>query len=270
MNELLDLELDEVSLVDSPANKSATVALFKRDTTMEEEIAEITTDLVGTEKSVCIEIEIKSPEEDMVDEMIDAQEEAMAAPAADTQVTPPSLISMQGVEADMLMSELDQLKATNAALMDQINQLTKADVEKADEMIDFGGEMVAKSAIPAPVLKKLEEVNKAYEAESLRKRANEVLPNFKGTADQRGKLLKSVGDDSEILEMLRAADALFASAFAEIGKTDAENDLKTADVKLDEMVKARQVEKGEDFYKSYAAVIKTAEGKSLLLQTYKK
>jgi hypothetical protein len=58
--------------------------------------------------------------------------------------------------------------------------------------------------------------------------------------------------------------------FQEVGKTDAENDLKTPADKLNDMVKMRQEEKKEDFYKAYAAVIKTAEGKSLLLETYKK
>ena len=35
-NMLLDLELDELSLVDRPANKSATICLVKRDTQMED------------------------------------------------------------------------------------------------------------------------------------------------------------------------------------------------------------------------------------------
>ena len=34
---LLELTLEEVSLVDSPANKAATVALFKRDNNMDED-----------------------------------------------------------------------------------------------------------------------------------------------------------------------------------------------------------------------------------------
>lgn len=256
MNELLDLELDEVSLVDSPANKSATVALFKRDSTMRKKKTEDMQDIsTEVEKGVCIEIEIKSPEEEMAEMKMEAEQEAADA-------------------APVGKSDTD-LEGQIAFLTSEVERLTKAlevkeEVEKADEMIDFGGEMVAKSAIPAPVLKKLEEVQKAQEAADLRKRAEEVLPNFKGTADQRGKLLKSIGEDADLLALLRAADAVFATMTTEVGKTDADGDFQNPADKLDALVKARQEEKKEDFYKAYAAVIKTAEGKDLLLQTYKK
>jgi len=260
MNELLDLELDEVSLVDSPANKSATVALFKRDSTMRkkktEEVqnTEVSTDV---EKGVCIEIEIKSPEE----EMAEMQMEASVEKTEDSENID------KNAEPDM--------ESQIAFLTSEVERLTKAleakeEVEKADELIDFGGEMVAKSSIPMPVLKKLEEVQKAQEAAELRKRAEEVLPNFKGTSDQRGKLLKSIGDDAELLALLKSADAAFAGLFQEVGKTDAESDFQEPQDKLNALVKARQEEKKEDFYKAYAAVTKTAEGKALLLQTYKK
>lgn len=249
MNELLDLELDEVSLVDSPANKSATVALFKRDSTMRKKKTEET--MEDIDKSVSIEIEIKSPEEEMAEMNMENQQETEAP-----------------VEKSELEIELDVLKA-------EVERLTKAleakeEVEKADEMIDFGGEMVAKSMIPAPVLKKLEEVQKAQEAADLRKRAEEVLPNFKGTADQRGKLLKAIGDDADLMGLLKSADAVFAGLYQEVGKTDADGDFQEPQDKLNALVKARQEEKKEDFYKAYAAVTKTAEGKALLLQTYKK
>jgi hypothetical protein len=166
----------------------------------------------------------------------------------------------------MLLEEIETLKG-------KVEELEAQSIEKAkpaEETIEVGGEMVAKSAIPAPVLKQLEELQQAREGEELRKRAEKVLPNFKGTADERGKLLKSVGEDEVLLAILRAADAAFAGIFQEVGKTDAENDLKTPADKLNDMVKMRQEEKKEDFYKAYAAVIKTAEGKSLLLETYKK
>lgn len=256
MNELLDLELDEVSLVDSPANKSATVALFKRDSTMRKKKTEDMQDIsTEVEKGVCIEIEIKSPEEEMAEMKMEAEQEAAGAAPVGKSDT--------------------YLEGQIAFLTSEVERLTKAlevkeEVEKADEMIDFGGEMVAKSTIPAPVLKKLEEVQKAQEAADLRKRAEEVLPNFKGTADQRGKLLKSIGEDADLLALLRAADAVFATMTTEVGKTDADGDFQNPADKLDALVKARQEEKKEDFYKAYAAVIKTAEGKDLLLQTYKK
>ena len=244
MNELLDLQLDEVSLVDSPANKSATVALFKRDTTMTDETKKEELEKAKSHKPAT---EVETPEEDATDTM--TEEEEAKKPLAK---------SAREVE---LEAEVERLtKALEA----------KEEVTKADELIDFSGEMVAKSAIPAPVLKKLEEVQKAQEVAELHKRAEADLPNFKGTVEQRGKLLKSIGGDADLLALLRAADAAFAGLYQEVGKTDVDAGLLTADQKLDQLVKSHQEEKKVDFYKAYAAVIKTAEGKDLLLQTYKK
>jgi len=250
MNELLDLQLDEVSLVDSPANKSATVALFKRDDTMTDETKQ---EELEKAKSHDPATEVETPEEDATDTMTEAEE---AKPKKKKPV------AKSGREIE-LEAEVERL--TKA-----LEEKAQEEVTKADEMIDFGGEMIAKSAIPAPVLKKLEEVQKAQEAQDLRKRAEEELPNFAGTADQRGKLLKSIGNDADLLSLLKSADAAFAGLFKEVGKTDADTGLLSADQKLDALVKNRQEEKKEDFYKAYAAVIKTAEGKDLLLQTYKK
>ncbi|CAB4240579.1 hypothetical protein UFOVP3_50 [uncultured Caudovirales phage] len=250
MNELLDLQLDEVSLVDSPANKSATVALFKRDMNMAKAKKE------DVEKGVCIEIEIKTPEEEMAEMQMEAQQDQAEDVAA--------------VGKSEELTEVETLKAEVERLSKALEEAVQEEVAKAEEMIDFAGEMVAKSAIPEPVLKKLEEVQKAQEAQDLRKRAEEELPNFAGTADQRGKLLKSIGNDADLMSLLKSADAAFAGLFQEVGKTDVDAGLLSADQKLDELVKNRQADKKEDFYKAYAAVIKTAEGKDLLLQTYKK
>ena len=251
MNELLDLQLDEVSLVDSPANKSATVALFKRDMNMAKAKKED-----DVEKGVCVTIEVKSPEEEMAEMQMEAQQDQSEDVAA--------------VGKSEELTEVETLKAEVERLSKALEEAVQEEVAKAEEMIDFAGEMVAKSAIPEPVLKKLEEVQKAQEAQDLRKRAEEELPNFAGTADQRGKLLKSIGNDADLMSLLKSADAAFAGLFQEVGKTDVDAGLLSADQKLDALVKGRQAEKKEDFYKAYAAVIKTAEGKDLLLQTYKK
>lgn len=236
MNLLLDLELDEVSLVDSPANQSATVALYKRDTTMKED------------DKVKEELEIDTSEEDS--DGVDGKETRKS----DSELA--------------LEAEVETLKAQVEELSKALEDAKAETVTKAEEMIEVEGEMIAKSSVPAPILKKLEDLQKAAEAEAIRKRADEILPNFKGTADQRGKLLKAVGNDEEVIEMLRAADALFGELFKEIGKTDSNADMKTPKEKLDAMVKAYQEEKKVDFFKAYAAVTKTAEGKELLLKSY--
>lgn len=288
--ELVNLELEELSLVDMGDDPLAKVALFKRSPegeNMEEE----------TQKGISIEIEIKSPEEEAMEMQVEAQQEAQQPMMKADMCEDCTDTNCKGCEGKDMMeadkagcgdkpmrkswkAEALELEEVNKMLLEEIetykakiNELEAEAIEKAkpkEEMIEVDGEMIAKSAVPAPILKKLEEMQKAVEVEALRKRAEEVLPNFKGTADERGKLLKSIGDDEMLLALLRAADAAFAGVYQEVGSTDAANDLKTPTEKLNDLVKAYQEEKKEkDFHKAYAAVVKTAQGRALVLETYK-
>lgn len=285
--ELVNLELEEVSLVDMGDDPLAKVAIFKRSPEGEDMEDDV-------EKGISIEIEIKSPEEEMMEAQ--QEEQPMDKAAMCENCTDPTCKGCEG-EADMAAMESDKgydekpmrkswkaeaqaFEEVNKMLLEEIetyktkvSEMEAAAITKAapvEEMIEVEGQSIAKSAIPAPILKKLEEMQKSVEAEALRKRAEEVIPNFKGTADERGKLLKSVGEDEGLLALLKAADAAFAGVYQEVGKTDAANDLKTATEKLNDMVKGYQEDKQEkDFHKAYAAVIKTAQGRALVLETYK-
>lgn len=259
--ELVNLELEEVSLVDMGDDPLAKVAIFKRSPKGEDmENEEIKLDETEKQK---VEIEVGE------DDMSEADDEIMDEEGGKKPTRKSWKAEAQAFEEvnKMLLEEIETLKAKVADLETEATEKSKP----KEEMIEVEGEMIAKSAVPAPILKKLEEMQKAAEAEAFRKRADEVLPNFKGTADERGKLLKSVGNDEELLAILKAADAAFAGIYKEVGKTDAENDLKTPTEKLNDMVKAYQEEnKEKDFHKAYAAVIKTAPGRALVLETYKK
>lgn len=267
--ELVNLELEEVSLVDMGDDPLAKVALYKRSPEgehMENEDVEKLDTVDETEKGYKEEDMKSEKMDDMEDDEEDMMEDEMEGKKPTRKSWKAEAIAFEEVNK-MLLEEVETYKA-------KVAELEAVSLEKAKpqgEMIEVEGEMIAKSAIPTPILKKLEEMQKAAEVEALRKRADEVLPNFKGTADERGKLLKSIGTDEALLAILRAADAAFAGIYQEVGKTDAENDLKSPTEKLNDMVKAYQEDKKEkDFYKAYAAVIKTAQGKSLLLETYKK
>jgi hypothetical protein len=225
--ELINLELDELSLVPKGANQMAKAPIFKSHPNGD----------------------------DMTDEVVKELEVALEA--------------LKLEKADLEAKAADA-EAKVEDLTKALADATKEEVEKQEETIEVGGELIAKSLLPAVVLKKLEEVEKAKEAEDLRKRATETIPNFKGTTDQRGKLMKAVGFDAELLEMLMAADALFGETYKEVGKSDAANDYKEPSDILDALVKAHQKTHAVDFYKAYAAVTQTAEGKSLLQQTYSK
>lgn len=271
--ELVNLELEEVSLVDMGDDPLAKVALYKRSPEGEHMDNETNEEIQKVDETNVTDATEKGYKEDMkpadkMDDMEDDEEEEMMEEEGKKPTRKSWKAEAQAFEDvnKMLLEEIETYKAKVAEL--EVAVVAKA--APAEEMLEVEGEMIAKSAIPAPILKKLEEMQKAAEVEALRKRAEEVLPNFKGTADERGKLLKSVGTDEGLLALLKAADAAFAGVYQEVGKTDAQNDLKTAAEKLKDLTKAYQTEKGEkSFEKAYAAIVKTAQGRALVLETYK-
>jgi hypothetical protein len=205
--ELVNLELEEVSLVDMGDDPLAKVALYKRSPEgehMENEEVEKLDTVEETEKGY--KEDMKS---DKMDDMEDEDEEEDMMEEGGKKPTRKSWkAEAQAFEEanKMLLEEIETYKA-------KVTELEAEAIEKAkpkEDVIEVDGEMIAKSAVPTPILKKLEEMQKAVETEALRKRAEEVLPNFKGTADERGKLLKSVGNDEGLLALLLAADAAFA------------------------------------------------------------
>ncbi len=257
---LKNLMLEELSLVDRPANAQAMVSLFKRDDSHEEVMKEQETqETEATEKKA--------------DGCPDCTAEKMCAAH-----------EMKKSDAEVaLEAEVEKLKADNERLRKGLIEegyVIKADVieKKAPvEMMEIEGEMVAKADIPAPVLKALEAAEvakKQHEIEKadieLTKRAGEALPHF--AVDVAKSLLKSFSEEEAIMEALKAADAAFAAAMQEFGKSDVDGEFATAADKLDALVKSHmdtnQMKKS-DYAKAYAAVAKTAEGKTLITKTYK-
>lgn len=257
---LKNLMLEELSLVDRPANAQAMVSLFKRDDSHEEVMKEQETqETDATEK--------------MADGCPDCTAEKMCAAH-----------EMKKSDAEIaLEAEVEKLKAENERLRKGLIEngyVIKADVieKKAPvEMMEIEGEMVAKADIPAPVLKALEAAEvakKQHEIEKadieLTKRAGETLPHF--AVDVAKSLLKSFSEEEAIMEALKAADAAFAAAMQEFGKSDVDGEFATAADKLDALVKSHMDTnhmKKSDYAKAYAAVAKTAEGKTLITKTYK-
>jgi hypothetical protein len=260
---LKQLELEELSLVDRPANAQAMVSLFKRDTSgddMSEETNKMSDDMKAKlkpymDKGMSEEEAMKAYESDMMkkSEEEGAEEEASAEP-----------------------SELDLLKADNERLRKALIEngfVIKAEViEKkapAEEMMEIEGEMVAKSAIPAPVLKALEAAAVEKADIALTKRAEELLPHFELNA---AKALLKFDLDEEVLAILRAADKFFEGTMEEVGKSDVDGEFASAKDNIDALVKAymeeHKLKKGQ-YATAYAAVAKTDEGKALIAKSYK-
>jgi hypothetical protein len=266
-NLLKNLQLEELSLVDRPANAQAMVSLFKRDNS--EEVDKMNDEMEAKVKAYMADKEC-------------GREEAMKALGYD-MAKAEDADSTEDAQIDTLKSDIEALKLENERLRKGLIEegyVIKADVieKKAPvEMIEVGGVSVAKADIPAPVLKALEEAEvakKQHEIEKadieLTKKAGEVLPHF--DVNVAKSLLKSFSDEEAIMEALKAADAAFEAAMQEFGKSDADGEFATASDKLDAMVKAYMADnnmKKSEFAKAYAAVAKTDEGKTLINKSYK-
>ena len=251
-NLLKNLHLEELSLVDRPANAQAMVSLFKRDNS-------------DKETKMNEEQEMEAPVAEVIAEKADEAPEA-------------ELIDIEALKADIARFSAENEKLRKG-LIDAGFIITAEAIEKKAEveMMDIEGEMVVKSDIPAPVLKALEAADVAkreHEIEKadieLTKRAGETLPHF--ATDVAKSLVAKFYEDEAIMEALKAADAAFEAAMQEFGKSDVDGEFATSADKLDALVKSymddNQLKKSE-FAKAYAAVAKTDEGKSLINKSYK-
>jgi len=255
-NILLDLELDELSLVDHPANQAATICLIKRDNTMNLEERKA----YYMDKGMSEDEALKKAKEDM------KKAEEPEVSKSEEEVD----------QDDLFLAEVDALKAEvsrlSKALEDNGFSVTEETVTKAvePEYIEVEGEQVAKADIPAAVLKALEAAEVEKRMVALRKQAEEILPNFDN--EIAASLLAHVAKDDAIVEALKAADAAMGASMSEIGEASVEADMLSSSDKLDALVKSYMDENNlakKDHAIAYAAVAKTDEGKALINKLYK-
>lgn len=267
-NLLKQLELEELSLVDRPANAQAMVSLFKRDTSGDDMSEETNVEKMSDD--------MKAKLKPYMDKGM-SEEEAMKAYNMDMKKSDETEEAEveKAEEAVAEPTELDLLKAENERLRKSLIEngfVIKAEVieKKAEvEMLEVEGEMVVKSDIPAPVLKALEALAVEKADVELTKRAGETLPHFDIKVAKA--LLKSdLGE--EVMAALKAADKLFEGTMVEFGKSDADGEFASANDKINALVKNYMEEhdmKKSQYAIAYAAVAKTDEGKALIAKSYK-
>lgn len=265
-NLLKQLELEELSLVDRPANAQAMVSLFKRDNSDEEEMTET------LEKMGYDEDKLKS----YMEEKGCGRAEAMEALKMDEPEEMEKSEEVEIDETDVAQAEIDTLKAENERLRKSLIEagfVIKAEsIEKKaePEYLEYNGEQVNKADIPAVILKALEEAEVAKADAELTKSATESLPHF--DVDVAKALVAKHADDEAVMNVLKAADSVFAGKMEEVGKSDADGEFASAADALDAMVKSYMDEnqmKKSEYAKAYAAVAKTDDGKALINKSYK-
>lgn len=255
---LENLQLEEVSLVDTPANQEALLTLFKRH--QEEDIDKMTDEQDAKVKAYMKEHSC-------------GKDEAMKALGYEVEK------ANEVDPTEELKAEIETLKADNERLRKGLIEegyVIKAEtIEKKapEEFVEYEGEQINKADIPAPILKALEaaEIEKADVA--LTKKAEETLPHF--SVEAAKGLLSAVSKMDEVdmlMEALAAADKAFADKMEEFGKADVDGEFSSASDKVEHMVKSYMEEHAltkKDYAKAYAAVAKTEEGKSLIAKAYK-
>lgn len=270
MNLLKQLELDELSLVDRPANASAKVALYKRDNSEEETMEKAYKMTEEQEKNLDnLPPAVRAKIRENMDKGMN-YDEAMKMAEEDMKKSDDEV----DLSLDVLEAEVESLKSDNERLRKSLIEngfVIKAEsVEKKEEVetIEVSGEMVVKSDIPEPVLKALEEAAVEKRQSELRKSAEAELPHF--DVEVAMQLLDVVKGDEKVLEALKGADAAFAAAMDEVGEKSVDADMLDPQTKLDKMVEAHAAEHGVNKYTAFDAISKTAEGKALIAKTYEK
>lgn len=270
-NLLKQLELEELSLVDRPANAQAMVSLFKRDNSDEEQMTE-TLEKMGYDEDklkAYMEKNSCSRAEAMEALKMDEKEEMEKSEEIDPVVA-------EIDEADIAQAEIDTLKAENERLRKSLIEagfvIKSESIEKKaePEYLEYEGEQVNKADIPAVILKALEEAEVAKADAELTTKASEALPHF--DVNVAKSLVAKHADDEAVMNVLKAADSVFAGKMEEVGKSDADGEFASAADALDAMVKSymddNQMKKSE-YAKAYAAVAKTDDGKALINKSYK-
>lgn len=261
-NLLKQLELEELSLVDRPANAQAMVSLYKRDNsegeTMENEVEKMSDDMKAKLKPYMD----KGMSEDEAMKMYNMDmKKDVQGPATEVDTLKADLEALQ-VEADRLSKALEEA-----------GYIVKADaIEKMvePEFVTYGDEQINKADIPAPILKALEEAEVAKADAILVKKAEAELPHF--DLEVAKALVSKFEAEETVMQALKAADKVFDESMTELGKSDADGEFSTAADKLDALVKSymdtNKMKKSEHAL-AYAAIAKTDEGKALITKSYK-
>ena len=299
------IKLDEVSLVDNGANQHAKVVLYKRapeSTYLSDKMTKGSGYMDSKDKMSDAD---KKKVRDMMEKENMTEEEAMAAVMGSTKKndstdevspdngagSPGSTETSVNKEGDMAPEELEQRLGELETQLAAVTKAAEAEgfevatedgevtlTKRAEpEMIEVEGELIEKSAVPAPMLKALERISKLEaerEREALAKRAEAELPNLAGSVDARMALIKAVDgiqDEAvrgQVIETLKAADNATRAHFIEIGKTaTGDADPNDPQAEVARLAKALQ-EKDPSLTdaQARAAVWKSADGKRLRAQ----
>lgn len=167
-NRLSDLEIDEVSLVDRPANPLSKVLLFKRDTSGEED------EILGTDNGA--------------DYSSMTKEETMPEDTGTVELTPEYVESLE----EMVLQLQDELAAVKKSADDGKEDVLKnLDPKVADEVLTRIAKAEARAAESEAIAKAERDTRITREYLTKAETKMEHLP---GTASEKASILKGLND----------------------------------------------------------------------------
>jgi len=235
-NLLNQLELEELSLVDRPANAEAMVSLFKRDSGKED-------------------IDKMSYPKEVKDKMKPYMDKGMSEDEA-----------YKKVMNDMKKCE-EENEFLRKALTDNGFVIRADSVEKKaeEDFIEYNGEKITKSDDRYELVMKVKEAEAKELDTKIEKRVDSELPNW--DKEVAKKLLK-FDLDEKVLEALKAADAAFEAVMTEKGQADVDGDMKDPQKTFEKRQKELMEQKGLTKEAAFEELAKSKEGRELINKAF--
>ena len=227
--ELINLELDELSLVPKGANPMAKAPIFKAHTSIGEDMT------------------------DNVEEVDKGAEEIAALTAEVVKMKLENEMLRKGLLDEGYSIEADAI--TKAAPAEYV-EYDGESINKAD---------IPAPILKALVAAELEKADNALTKRAEKALPHFDVATAKGLLSAVDKM----DDAEVLIAALEAADKAFADKMEEFGKSSNTGEFASPKDELDALVKAYKEENGVDFHKAYAEVAKTASGKALINKSYK-
>jgi len=271
---LKNLKVMEISLVDRPANPGATALLFKR---LETDSVTVTLDELMGAVTKALDEKLSGLQKSL-DDRLGPLEQAMKGMGAgyggdDKEMEDKGGKKKKEAEAK---KPADDAKAKKS----EDGNLEKADIE---DMIAKAVEDVAKakdaeiaklSETVTQLQKGIEKRDEKLEMAEYVQKAQALLPNLEGTAEQKAQMLLSIdkmADESQrkyFMDILTAKNNVNEKLFSEVGSS-ALVSKQTVEDELDKLAKAYQEKDSKlSYHEAYDLALKSEKGKALYKQDY--
>lgn len=264
------LNLEELSLVDEPANADAKVTIFKRNSDEKEEaeslgVTETDNQLEKSNMSEENKVSVEELQKSLAD--VTKQNEELAAKLAEAE----SLSKMSDAEKAYMEKMSDKEKEDWKTMSPEERKRRMGEMKKNDETVEIDGQSISKSAVGEAQFaifkaqaKKIEALEKSAreavekaELVGFAKTAREEYGNLPGSDEEKAYLLKAAASLDENVQntlnsILKAANKANAGAFETIGKKSSEtsNEEEVLEKKAEEIAKRDNISKEQAIRKA--------------------